>query len=381
MTFSPSRYSSFIAECMNTLHSRIPPGGPVDVRKPAHIDIREEHFRGQNVKRAVVFLLTNGCEWALKSGHGCTMCGHIAKQTRTDQPISAADFVEQFQAALGTIDSDGIPVLNIYNNGSFFNDNEIPSEARRAILSMINRTTSIQKLLVECRPEFITEAVLYEAKELMPDKEFEIAIGLETADDVHRMIAVNKGFSLKQFTEAANIITRNAIELRSYVLLKPPFLSEQEAIAEAIQSINTAFSLGVGTVSLEAMTEQRYTLVEYLIKHRLYRVPWLWSIIEVVRQTAHLGRVVAGLFQFYPSPELVPNNCSLCNDRVMDAIVQYDRTLSLEALDGMDCECKVKWGEALLDGTSFRENLERFFATARKEGLGGRGAIGRPVGH
>ena len=60
ITFSASHYSPFIAECMATLHSNIPPSGPVDLNKPAHIEIREEHFRGQNVKRAVVFLLTNG---------------------------------------------------------------------------------------------------------------------------------------------------------------------------------------------------------------------------------------------------------------------------------------------------------------------------------
>ena len=106
---------------------------------------------------------------------------------------------------MAQIDSDGIPILNIYNNGSFFNENEIPSEARRAILRMVNHTSSIQKLLVECRPEFITESVIRETKALLPDKELEIAIGLETADDVHRRIAVNKGFSMRQFSKAAEI--------------------------------------------------------------------------------------------------------------------------------------------------------------------------------
>jgi len=374
-------YSPYIAECMRTLHASIPPNAPADVSKPAHIDIREEHFRGENVKRAVVFLLSNGCEWALRSSaHGCTMCGHIAKQTRTAEPISAGSFVTQFTNAFSTVDFHDIPVLNIFNNGSFFNDHEIPTEARRAILRKINETKSIKKLLVECRPEYITQDVIRETAAIISDKELEIAIGLETADDVHRKIAVNKGFTMRQFTEAANTITGNNVSLRTYVLLKPPFLSEAEAISDAVESIKTAFSLGARTVSLEAVTVQKYTLVDYLNENGLYRVPWLWSMIEVVKQTAHLGNVVVGLFAFYPSPDLVPNNCRSCNGRVMDALVAYNRTLNTAVFDGLDCTCRGKWRAALEDGTGFGQNLERFIAIAGSEGLCGMERTGSATG-
>jgi hypothetical protein len=102
---------------MRYLHSGIPPNDYLDFRNPAHIEIRDEFFRGKNAKRAVVFLLSNGCEWALKSGNGCTMCGHIAKQARKDQPISTDDFITQFEIA--SIDFSEIPVLNIFNSSPF----------------------------------------------------------------------------------------------------------------------------------------------------------------------------------------------------------------------------------------------------------------------
>jgi archaeosine synthase beta-subunit len=371
MSSSASQYSSFIAECMNTLHSRIPSGRRPNLDKPAHLEVREEWFHGENVKRAVVFLLTNGCEWALKSGHGCTMCGHLAKQTRTEQSVSADHFVDQIRTALHAIDSDGIPVLNIFNNGSFFNEHEIPAEARRSVLNMINESKSIRKLLVECRPEYINESVVEEFRSIIPDKELEIAIGLESSSDRVRRVAINKGFSLREFAEAARLIKSNDISLRAYVLLKPPFLSEKEAVDDAVETIKTAFSLGVDTVSLEAVTVQRYTLVEFLTERGLYRVPWLWSILEVLGQTAHLGKVVVGLFQFYPSPESVPHNCELCNHRVMDAIVEYDRTLRTEALEGLDCECKSRWETALADTPGLEENLQKFVSVATEQGLAG----------
>jgi archaeosine synthase beta-subunit len=194
---------------------------------------------------------------------------------------------------------------------------------------------------------------------------------LESSSDRVRRVAINKGFSLREFAEAARLIKSNEISLRAYVLLKPPFLSEKEAVDDAVETIKTAFSLGVDTVSLEAVTVQRYTLVEFLTERGLYRVPWLWSILEVLAQTAHLGRVVVGLFQFYPSPESVPHNCELCNHRVMDAIVEYDRTLRAEALEGLDCECKSRWRASLTDAVGFEENLRQFASVATEEGLAG----------
>jgi radical SAM enzyme (TIGR01210 family) len=362
---SASQYYSFIANIMKHLHSSIPASDPLDVRRPAHIEIREDYFQEKNVKRAVIFLLSNGCEWALKSAFGCTMCGHIAKQIRSKQPISADDFIVQFKTAFSTLDFKDIPVLNIFNNGSFLNENELSSDARRTILRLINDKKDIKRLLIESRPEFITETIIRETISLIPDTELEIAIGLETTDDFRRIISINKGFSLSQFSQAANIILKNKVRLRCYLLLKPPFYSEKEAIDDAVESIKTAFSLGVKTISLEAMTVQKYTLVEYLHKNRLYQMPWLWSIIEVIKNTSHLGVVCVGLFKFYPSPDSVPNNCSLCNNKVMDTIVEYNRTLKSEIFDRIDCQCKEDWKKILTSGRDFYRNLQDFMLAAK----------------
>lgn len=365
---SGSHYSSFIADLMRTIHSSIPPNnGPPDFAKPAHVETREDRYQGRITRRAVVFLLTNGCEWALRSASGCTMCGHIAKQARTDRPISADQFISQFTAAFSTIDFRDIPVLNMFNNGSFFNDEEIPSVARRAILRMIDDNRSIKKLLVECRPEFITDSAIEEAKTLLTNTDLEVAIGLETADDRRRLLTINKGFTLKEFIRAAAIITRNSVRLRSYILLKPPFAPERDAVEDAISSIKTAFSLGVDIVSLEAMTVQKYTLVDYLYERGLYRVPWLWSIVDVVRNTAYLGEIVVGMFKFYPSPDLVPSNCSSCNERVMDAIISYNRFQDIDVFRDLDCECRAQWAEALEDRRGWREVLESFVERAQPD--------------
>ena len=45
----------------------------------------------------------------------------------------------------------------------------------------------------------------------------------------------------------------------AYVILKPPFLSEQEAITEAISTIGFANEIGFERISLEPMTIHGYT--------------------------------------------------------------------------------------------------------------------------
>jgi uncharacterized Fe-S cluster-containing MiaB family protein len=82
--------------------------------------------------------MSNGCEWALKKTHGCTMCGHFAKQTGKDTTISPEEHIQKFNEEFSKIDFILAPLLNLYINGSFLNDYEISPLARREILKKIS---------------------------------------------------------------------------------------------------------------------------------------------------------------------------------------------------------------------------------------------------
>lgn len=338
-----SQYYQLISEAQKIIHAQIPNGnGVTDKVAAAETGIREEIFNGGNYKRAVVYLMSNGCEWALKSAHGCMMCGHLAKQTRMDKSISVGDYLKQFEEEFEKIDFKMNPILNLYNNGSFINDNEIPPEARRGMLKKINKNPYIKMLVLETRPEFVTEEKVREIRRLIPNKHVELGVGLEMKNDFLRGICINKGFSLKRFDSAARIITRH-LNLRAYVLLKPLFLTEREGIENAIETIEYAFERGTTTVSLEACTIQDFTLMKYFYERGLYSPPWLWSILEVVKGVKRPGKLILGLFKFFPSPSAVPNNCDRCNEKVMEKIIQYNRTLDPKAFNGLTCECKKQW--------------------------------------
>lgn len=340
-----NRYYPLIAKFQESIHRRIPgERGPSTVA--GHSDIREEVFNGTYSKRAVIYLISNGCEWALKSAGGCTMCGHLVKQARKEGMISNRDIIHQFKREFKKIQFKKIPLLNLYNNGSFLNQRELPLSTRREILKIIGKNPDIRMLVLETRPEFVKEEEIKEIKGLLPGKHVEIAMGLELKDDRYRRVCLNKGFGIKSYNAAADIITRH-LHLRTYVFLKPPFLSEKESIKHAVRTIEHAFKQGSTTVSLESCTVQDHTLVEYLYRHRLYKTPWLWSIIEVVKQVKHPGKLIIGLFQFYPTPGHVPFNCKKCSSTVLESLREYNRTLDRESFNGLNCQCKKKWKEIL----------------------------------
>ena len=60
------------------------------------------------------------------------------------------------------------------------------------------------------------------------------------------MLAVlNKNMTLDDFSAATAFLRANDIDVRSFVLLRPPLLSEAEGIDWALRSLDFAFRAGV----------------------------------------------------------------------------------------------------------------------------------------
>ena len=340
-TVYKNSYYQVLSDLQDKIHAQIP-DQIFDMSQVASTEIRGEYFNGTYLKRAVIFLRTNGCEWAVQQGHGCTMCGHIAKQQFRNRTLSNDTVIEQFTNCLEQINFEDIPVLNLYNNGSFLNENEISAYARNEILNKIKAIDEIKYVVIESRPEFITENKILEIKNILGNKHVEIALGLELKNDLYRIFCLNKGFTLQIFDKAAKIITKH-LNLKVYVFLKPILLTENESINETIETIDYAFKIGCSTVSLEACTIQDYTLTKLLYDNNLYKPPWLWSIIEVIKRCHNKGKLIVGMFQFYPSPSKVPFNCNKCSQQVIESIDYYNKTLDINRINSLSCKCKEEW--------------------------------------
>jgi radical SAM enzyme (TIGR01210 family) len=331
-------------------------------------EVKEGYLDGEPIQRVIMILRGMGCAWSLARGGGCFMCGHLCGTTR-GLPISANDFISQFDREMASYDFSAHPMLCVYNSGSFLNGQEVPAEARRHIYRRIRETPGIRKLTIESRPEFITEEALLEIEEHVGSSiTVEIGVGLETASESVNSFCVNKGYGWREFGELASRMKPFRTRLLAYVLLKPPFLTEVEAIEDSCQAIDFAFNSGSDAVSLEPVSVQDFTLTGFLSEAGLYRPPWIWSVIEVARRTRHLGLVRLGGFEFFPIPKEFTHNCSLCNESAMRAIQTYNRTFDIGVFDDLACSCRREWKrELLLSEEALADRVSRMLQSISHE--------------
>ena len=74
-------------------------------------------------------------------------------------------------------------------------------------------------------------------------------MGLET---VHPEILrrLNKRMTIEQFEDAAHRLRNERVDLRVFILVKPPFMGEEEALEWAVRSLEFAFQCGATAATL-----------------------------------------------------------------------------------------------------------------------------------
>ena len=299
--------------------------------------IVRETLKQQIIERAVVGLNTLGCGYR-KQSVGCFHCGHIKGYENPE---------ELFQQFVSDVDRfKRRDEIFIYSNGSFFDVDEIDSDTQIKILRNLV-DFGFGKVVVESRPDIVTEHAVRQALQVIEPSRLYVGLGFDTYDDEIRDLCLNKGFSRDDYNRAVNILKQNGIAFETRVVVKPPFLTEREGIEEAVKTVRYAFEKGTDSVSLEPLALQRYTLQDYLHRKGKYRVPWLWSLIEIVKETQQSGRIIISGENFIPLPYETARNCNECTPKVKNAIHQFNETYQLRELDKLDCSCKDLWSADL----------------------------------
>jgi radical SAM enzyme (TIGR01210 family) len=266
-------------------------------------------LNGDVVPSLTVLLTTKGCSWARREG--CTMCGYIIDSNPDAQ---ASDIQKQFHEVLAHY-GKAFKVVKIFTSGSFLDQDEVPIDVRDAILSDLRGTP---KVIVESRPEFVTSTICDDLSRI--NEHVEVAIGLETSNDCIRNNYVNKGFSFNDFVSASEAAHANGFTVKAYLLLKPPFLTEREALEDSLQSVRDAAPYA-DTISLNLCNVQKGTLVEALWKKGLYRPPWLWSAVEVLKRTQETATVICD--PVGGGSRRGPHNCGKCDREVVAEIKEF----------------------------------------------------------
>ncbi|MDH7507337.1 MAG: archaeosine biosynthesis radical SAM protein RaSEA [Candidatus Thermoplasmatota archaeon] len=317
----------------------------LDSQKPARLWSEKDVLDDKIVDTFVIIFRTRGCSWAFESG--CSMCGYFNDSLWKD--VSEIDLLKQFENAMKNYSKQKF--VKIFTSGSFLDDKEITPKVRKQILNKLSENAS--KISVESRPEFINDKTLKEIKSIMNLKNFEIGLGLETGNDFIRKNCLNKGFTFNDYKKAANKLKKYKIDLKTYILIKPPFLTEKESIDDAVKTVEKIKKI-TDSISFNPTNVQKNTVVEYLWKRKQYRPAWLFSIIEILKESKKIVNnmrikcdIVGG-----GNPRGA-HNCGSCDFNFLKAVSEFSlKQQETDIFNNLDCNCREKW----LDQLDF-ENL------------------------
>ncbi len=295
-----------------------------------------------------VVLGTVGCSHARGDSGGCTMCSYLLDGD--ERSPTTDEMLQQFDAAHSELADKTAPLsVKIYTSGSFFDTTEIPADVRTKILTRIAEDERIQEVVIESRPEYVTPELMRETRDILGSRRIELGIGLESSNDAVRSICINKGFNLSTFKDSVAIAKEYNIGVRAYVLLKPPFLTERDALLDAIKTIEVAAKLGVSTVSMNPINIQKYTLVERLWRKEQYSPPWLWTVLSVLRDAwDKVGSSVNILCDPVAAGKARgAHNCGSCDESITSAIREFSIYQDISVFDSLDCDCIRQWHHVL----------------------------------
>ena len=240
---------------------------------PYHFLHEQEPDKNGNLQKInTIFLTSKECSFK------CLMCDLWKNTLKGPTPPGA--ILKQINYALDKLPKANI--IKLYNNGNFFDIKAIPPSDHPEI---IDRLRSYSKVILENHPKLCGQACI-EFNEKLSGK-LEIAMGLETIHpDVFTKL--NKQLSPEDFKEAAAFLRRHEIDMRAFILLNPPFLTDkQENIRWALKTVQFAFDCGVDCCSV-IPTRSGNGIMEALQEQGDYIPPSINALEEVFERALNL---------------------------------------------------------------------------------------------
>lgn len=355
------RASSLVEEKIKEIRSNTP-NLPFEKTKLAEVEINKFFYEGKTVDRVMIVLRSNGCQH-YKTNGGCSMCAHL-NGAPLKEKITHKNYVEQWNSVLDgsfvektdkEFNLNDYPVVCVYNLGSLLNPEEISVKTVQYIFSTLNKYKGVKKVIIESRAEYVTEDILSAIRKVY-DGVVEVGIGVESTNYLIRELCHHKAIENTQIiSDAVNLLHKYNMKALAYVNFKPIFLTESEAIEDAIKtSVDCFKDFNFDAVSVEPTSLQENSLANYLYDLGLYRVPWLWSLRDIIHgiyDRMHVSKLDIRLGGYFDEevlsgsqgtgfaqrneifPHMTSSNCSYCTNEFVEAIKQFNMTYDVKDLD------------------------------------------------
>ena len=307
MRSTPEAYPASAVQRSRWIRERRGPKNLLDPWTPyAYLWEEEAGVAGDLVSTATVFLSNRECPYR------CLMCD--LWQNTLEERVPPGAIPAQIDYALQRLPP--ARQIKLYNAGSFFDPQAIPPGDYKEIAQ---RVAVFERVIVECHPALIGARCL-SFQDMLPGT-LEVAVGLET---VHPVVLerLNKRITVDSFRRAGEFLARHLVSLRVFLLVKPPFLDEQEGMEWAKRSLDTAFDCGATVCSI-LPTRAGNGAMEALAASGDFSPPSLSSLEDVQEYglTLNRGRVFCDMWDIERSYA-----CDRCSPLRATRLAQMNRT-------------------------------------------------------
>lgn len=315
--------------------------------RPVFTEKRATRYKSTLVNKWIVFLRGSGCSAIQKNG-GCTFCGFYTA-TNHGTKISSEKYIDQFFQALEENSGRWVdtPIISLYNDGSMLSESEIDFSTVLDMVSAIQRIPEIEVISLESKLIDITEEKIRRIRE-RTDKAIEISFGFESANPTVRRLCINKNFRNDTVIRVTDMIHSLGARSVALVMLKPPFLTEKEAVADALGSLEFLEATAVDRIDLELPTVEEYTLTSQLWRRGYFQPIRLWSVYHLLQARARLGLrkdIYISPTNYTVESLALPTNACGCDSDFFAAFQEFNRTNDLSAFSSLSCNfCGKLWG-------------------------------------
>ncbi len=275
---------------------------------------------GESVDVLTVLLRGSECPFR------CLMCDLWKSTHSVPTPIGALP--AQLESALDQCSQ--APWIKLYNASNFFAPVNVPTADLPRLAQLLH---PFRRIIVENHPRLLTPEI-ERFSESLPGR-LEIAMGLET---IHPEVlpALNKNMQLDDFAKACHWLQQRQIDIRAFVLLRPPGLSESEGVDWCSRSIDYAVDHGCRHVSIIPVRSGNGAIEE--LQRRGQFQPPLAASLELVleRYASHPNAVVtADLWDW----DGLVGLCPQCRDARKARLGRMNMQQCVLAPDHRDCSC------------------------------------------
>ncbi|MFJ9370532.1 hypothetical protein ACIRRA_39760 [Nocardia sp. NPDC101769] len=294
--------------------------------------------------RKKVILMSGGC-----SIPTCTMCP-FTNYNNHGHGANAEGLRTQVATMLARTDTEpDYTTLALYNDGNFFAPREVLVDVQLDIARQV-AATGVRRLVVESLPGFLTAATLSPFVEALGDVQLEVGIGVQSAHRLVRETLVNTRITQRQFESALTVLSDLGVLAKIYLMIKPPFLTDAEAVTDVVDSTAYVADLGVGQVTLCPTRLAPNTVAWWLHQHGHYAAPNLWTVVDAVRGAHDKASVRVACINMRGSDfeSLYPDSCPACADDIVAGLVAYSISGDLTELP-TGCGCRPPLESVALD--------------------------------